>query len=105
MSEGKGKMNNMFTDRVKKVLQYAREESARLGHDYIGTEHLLLGLVKEGQGVAVAVLANMGIQLDTLKRSIEDAVQTSSVQWCFLKFHLLQWQSRCLRLPHRKHGK
>ena len=71
-------MNNMFTDRVKKVLQFAREESARLGHDYIGTEHLLLGLVKEGQGVAVAVLANMGIQLDTLKRSIEDAVQTSS---------------------------
>ncbi|MCE5250054.1 ATP-dependent Clp protease ATP-binding subunit [bacterium] len=71
-------MNNMFTDRVKKVLQYSREESARLGHDYIGTEHLLLGLVKEGQGVAVAVLTNMGIQLDALKRSIEDAVQTSS---------------------------
>lgn len=68
----------MFTDRVKKVLQYAREESARLGHDYIGTEHLLLGLVKEGQGVAVAVLANMGVQLDALKKSIEDAVQTSS---------------------------
>jgi ATP-dependent Clp protease ATP-binding subunit ClpC len=71
-------MNNMFTDRVKKVLQFAREESIRLGHDYIGTEHLLLGLVKEGQGVAVAVLANMGIQLDALKKSIEDAVQTSS---------------------------
>jgi len=71
-------MNNMFTDRVKKVLQYSREESARLGHDYIGTEHLLLGLVKEGQGVAVAVLANLGIQLDMLKKSIEDAVQTSS---------------------------
>jgi ATP-dependent Clp protease ATP-binding subunit ClpC len=68
----------MFTDRVKKVLQYSREESARLGHDYIGTEHLLLGLVKEGQGVAVAVLANLGIQLDALKKSIEDAVQTSS---------------------------
>ncbi len=68
----------MFTDRVKKVLQYAREESARLGHDYIGTEHLLLGLVKEGQGVAVAVLANMGVQLDALKKSVEDAVQTSS---------------------------
>ncbi len=71
-------MNNMFTDRVKKVLQYSREESARLGHDYIGTEHLLLGLVKEGQGVAVAVLANLGIQLDSLKKSIEDAVQSSS---------------------------
>ena len=71
-------MNNMFTDRVKKVLQYSREESSRLGHDYIGTEHLLLGLVKEGQGVAVAVMANLGIQLDSLKRSIEDAVQTST---------------------------
>ncbi len=71
-------MNHMFTDRVKKVLQYAREESSRLGHDYIGTEHLLLGLVKEGQGVAVAVLSNMGIQLDALKKSIEDAVQSSS---------------------------
>ncbi|MFC1694189.1 ATP-dependent Clp protease ATP-binding subunit [Candidatus Latescibacterota bacterium] len=71
-------MNNMFTDRVKKVLQYSREESARLGHDYIGTEHLLLGLVKEGEGVAVAVLVNMGVQLGALKRSIEDAVQTSS---------------------------
>ena len=71
-------MNNMFTDRVKKVLQFAREESSRLGHDYIGTEHLLLGLVKEGQGVAVAVLSNMGIPLDALKKSIEDAVQTSS---------------------------
>ena len=68
----------MFTDRVKKVLQFSREESARLGHDYIGTEHLLLGLVKEGQGVAVAVLSNLGIQLDTLKKSIEDAVQTTT---------------------------
>ena len=71
-------MNHMFTDRVKKILQYAREESSRLGHEYIGTEHLLLGLVKEGQGVAIAVLSNMGIQLDALKKSIEDAVQSSS---------------------------
>lgn len=70
-------MNN-FTDRVKKVLQYSREESSRLGHDYIGTEHLLLGLVKEGQGVAIAVLSNLGIQLDALKKSIEDAVQSTS---------------------------
>ncbi len=71
-------MNNMFTDRMKKVIQYAREESSRLGHDYIGTEHLLLGLIKEGQGVAIAVLSNMGIQLEALKKSIEDAVRSSS---------------------------
>lgn len=40
----------MFTDRVKKVMQLAREESVRLGNDYVGTEHLLLGLVREGEG-------------------------------------------------------
>ena len=88
-------MNHMFTDRVKKVLQFAREESSRLGHDYIGTEHLLLGLVKEGQGVAVAVLSNMGIQLDALKKSIEDAVQ----------FRLHLWQNRFWKLLPRKPAK
>ena len=52
-------MNGMFTDRVKKVMQLAREESVRLGNDYVGTEHLLLGLIREGDGVAVAVLKNL----------------------------------------------
>ena len=54
-------MNNMFTDGVKRVMQYAREESARLGHNYIGTEHLLLGIIKEGKGKAVSVLTNLGL--------------------------------------------
>ena len=53
-------MNGMFTDRVKKVMQLAREESVRLGNDYVGTEHLLLGLIREGEGVAIAVLKNVG---------------------------------------------
>ena len=44
-------MNGMFTDRVKKVMQIAREESVRLGNDYVGTEHLLLGLLKKGMGL------------------------------------------------------
>ena len=56
-------MNNMFTDGVKRVMQYAREESARLGHNYIGTEHLLLGIIKEGKGKAVTVLTNLGLNL------------------------------------------
>ena len=59
-------MNGMFTDRVKKVMQMAREESVRLGNDYVGTEHLLLGLVKEGEGVAIAVLKSMGVELEEL---------------------------------------
>ena len=70
-------MNNMFTDGVKRVMQYAREESARLGHNYIGTEHLLLGIIKEGKGKAATVLTNLGLNLDTVKQSVEDYVATS----------------------------
>ena len=49
-------MNYNFTDRVRKVLAMAREEAIRLQHDYVGTEHILLGLIREGEGVAAAVL-------------------------------------------------
>jgi ATP-dependent Clp protease ATP-binding subunit ClpC len=70
-------MNNMFTDGVKRVMQLAREESARLGHNYIGTEHLLLGIIKDGKGKAVTVLTNLGLSLETVKQSIEDYVATS----------------------------
>ncbi len=66
-------MNDMFTDRVKRVMQLAREESARLGHDYIGTEHFLLGIIRDGEGVAVNVLENLGLDLDEVRQSIEDA--------------------------------
>lgn len=70
-------MNGMFTDRVKKVMQYAREESMRLGNDYVGTEHLLLGLVREGEGVAIAVMKNLGIDLEELAKDIERAITTT----------------------------
>jgi ATP-dependent Clp protease ATP-binding subunit ClpC len=70
-------VNGMFTDRVKKVLQIAREEAVRLGNDYVGTEHLLLGLVKEGDGVAVAVLRSMSVDLDELSANIEKAITST----------------------------
>ena len=70
-------INGMFTDRVKKVMQIAREEAVRLGNDYVGTEHLLLGLIKEGDGVAVAVLRSMGIDLDELAANIEKAITST----------------------------
>lgn len=70
-------MNGMFTDRVKKVMQIAREESVRLGNDYVGTEHLLLGLIKEGDGVAVAVMRSMGVDLDELTASIEKTITST----------------------------
>ncbi len=70
-------MNGMFTDRVKKVMQLAREESVRLGNDYVGTEHLLLGLIREGEGVAIVVLKNLGVELEDLSKSIEKSITTS----------------------------
>jgi len=70
-------MNGMFTDRVKKVMQIAREESVRLGNDYVGTEHLLLGLVKEGDGVAVAVMRSMGVDLEDLSSNIEKTITST----------------------------
>ena len=64
-----------FTDRVRKVLQMAREESARLHHEYVGTEHILLGLIREGEGVAAAVLTNLNVDLDDIQQKIEETVK------------------------------
>ncbi|MDH5589021.1 MAG: ATP-dependent Clp protease ATP-binding subunit [Gemmatimonadota bacterium] len=68
-------MNYNFTDRVKKVLSMAREEAVRLQHDYVGTEHILLGLIGEGEGVAAAVLTNLNIDLDQVHERVEESVR------------------------------
>ena len=60
-----------FTERARNVLQYAQEEAQRFSHNYIGTEHLLLGLVRESEGVAARVLTNLGIDLNTVRGSVE----------------------------------
>jgi ATP-dependent Clp protease ATP-binding subunit ClpC len=64
-------MEAKFSNRVKEVITLSREEALRLGHDYIGTEHLILGMIREGEGVAVAVLKKLGVQLDQLRAEIE----------------------------------
>jgi len=66
-------MNN-FTPRAQQVLQLARKEADRFNHGYVGTEHLLLGLIALGQGVAVNVLQRMGIDLETVRLEVEKAV-------------------------------
>src|SRR5947209_7095597 len=60
-----------FTERARKVLSLAQEEAQRFQHNYIGTEHLLLGLVREGEGVAAKVLANLGVELHKVRSSVE----------------------------------
>ncbi|HLG94604.1 MAG TPA: Clp protease N-terminal domain-containing protein, partial [candidate division Zixibacteria bacterium] len=70
-------MNEMFTERARRAIEYARDEAARLKHDYIGTEHLLLGVIKLGEGRAVEILTNIGLDLNELRQSVEDVVQPS----------------------------
>ncbi|MDE1171296.1 MAG: ATP-dependent Clp protease ATP-binding subunit [Verrucomicrobium sp.] len=68
-------MNN-FTPRAQQVLSLARKEADRFNHNYVGTEHLLLGLIKLGQGVAVNVLQKMGVDLETVRSEVEKQVGT-----------------------------
>jgi len=68
-------MNYNFTDRVRKVLAMAREEAIRLQHDYVGTEHILLGLIREGDGVASAVLITLTVDLEQIHERVEESVR------------------------------
>jgi ATP-dependent Clp protease ATP-binding subunit ClpC len=70
-------MHDKFTERVRKVIYLAREEAARLQHDYIGTEHLLLGVIREGEGIAATVLNNLGLDLDRIRQEVENMVSAS----------------------------
>ena len=62
---------DLLTKRAQHVLALAQEEAQRFQHDYIGTEHLLLGLIREGEGVAAQVLSNLGIEVDQVRRAVE----------------------------------
>ncbi len=72
-------MEAKFSNRVKEVISLSREEALRLGHDYIGTEHLLLGMIREGEGVAISLLKKLGVSLDELRLSIEQATKGTAI--------------------------
>jgi four helix bundle protein len=69
-------MYERFTDRARKVMALANQEAQRFNHEYIGTEHILLGLVKEGSGVGATVLKNLGANLPTLRAEVEKLVRS-----------------------------
>ncbi|CAI8179384.1 MAG: Negative regulator of genetic competence ClpC/MecB [Bacteroidia bacterium] len=71
-------MEAQFSPGVKEVIQFSREEAIRLGHSYIGTEHLLLGLIRQGDGKAIRHMKAMGIDMLRLKKAIEDSIQDTS---------------------------
>lgn len=68
-------MYERFTDRARKVMQYANHEAQRLNREYVGTEHILLGLIKEGSGVAANVLKGLGLTLDGLRSEVGKTVE------------------------------
>src|SRR5512144_280345 len=64
-----------FTDRVRKVLQMAREEATRLHHESVGAEHILLAVIKEGEGVAAAVLTNLNVDCEAIRKTVENVAE------------------------------
>ena len=80
-------MYERFTDRARKVMQLANQEAERLGFEYIGTEHVLLGLIKVGSGAAAAVLKNLDVDLGNLQLDVENAILRSHAQAAILRSH------------------
>src|SRR3990170_3600524 len=64
-------MDAKFSPRVNEVLTFSREEALRLGHDYVGVEHLLLGIIREGEGMAVKILESLGVETGKLRQLLE----------------------------------
>ena len=64
-------MDDNFSPRVKDVITYSKEEALRLGHDFIGTEHLILGILRDGNGKAIHILNNLAVDLSHLRKKVE----------------------------------
>lgn len=70
-------MDSQFSPRIKDIIGYSREEAIRLGNDYIGQEHLFLGILRDGEGIATDILENLGIELAEIKEIIENKIRTN----------------------------
>ncbi len=71
-------MDSQFSPRIKDIIGYSREEAIRLGNDYIGQEHLFLGILRDGEGIATDILENLGVNLKDIKQLIEKKIRTSN---------------------------
>ncbi len=71
-------MEAKFSNKVKEVLALSKDEALRLGNDSIGTEHILLGMIKSGEGLAIAILKKLGISLDDVKKDIEHIAKSAT---------------------------
>ncbi|MEN3026744.1 MAG: ATP-dependent Clp protease ATP-binding subunit [Chlorobiota bacterium] len=93
-------MEANFSQRMQEVIQLSREEALRLGHDYIGTEHLLLAILREGGGMAIRILRNLGVDLVRLQRAIEENVRTYGGTLTIGNIPLTKQAERALKLSY-----
>ena len=93
-------MEGNFSSRVRDVIQFSREEALRLGHDYIGTEHLMLGVIRLAEGIAVRILKNLDCELEKLKKTIEDTVRGSGSNVSVGNIPLTKQAEKVLRITY-----
>lgn len=89
-----------FSNRVRDVISYSREEALRLGHDYIGTEHLLLGILREGEGLAVKLLVNLDVDLQKLRKVIEESIRVNNANVHIENIPLTKLAERVLKVTY-----
>jgi ATP-dependent Clp protease ATP-binding subunit ClpC len=93
-------MDSNFSNRVQDVIRLSREEAIRLGHDYIGTEHLLLGIIREGEGIAIKIFRNLGKDVNKIKRVIEDTVRQSGATLTVGNIPLTKQAEKVLKITY-----
>src|SRR5205085_7351469 len=93
-------MDSNFSNRVQDVIRLSREEAIRLGHDYIGTEHLLLGIIREGEGIAIKIFKNLGKDVAKIKKVIEETVRQSGATLTVGNIPLTKQAEKVLKITY-----
>jgi len=93
-------MDSQFSPRIKDVLSYSREEAIRLGNESIGLEHIFLGILRDGEGIAIEILTNLGINLPDIKHSIEEKLRTGKDIDSQASVQLLKSAEKALKLVY-----
>lgn len=93
-------MDSQFSPRIKDVLTYSREEAIRLGNEQIGLEHIFLGILREGEGIAIDILTNLGVNLSEVKEAIESTLRTDNMIDPQASVQLLKSAEKALKLVY-----
>jgi ATP-dependent Clp protease ATP-binding subunit ClpC len=94
-------MDANFSVKVKDVITYSKEEALRLGHDYIGVEHLLLGIIREGNGLAIKILKSLGVDAKELRTKLEEATKTGEASTNYMaNIPLIKQAEKVLKITY-----